>query len=119
MEPIMSTAEAEAAVEQKTAPRVTRESIQNKIYTVEYARPFLANGMLTVCCITMKNGFSVTGISAPASPANFDALIGERYAYDNAFKQLWQLEGYLLKDQLTRPPLPPAEIPYDPKERAP
>jgi hypothetical protein len=41
-----------------------------------------------------------TGFSAPASPENYDEEVGKRYAYDNAFKPLWQLEGYLLREQL-------------------
>ena len=57
---------------------------------------------LTICIITMKNGFHVTGVSAPASLANYDEQVGNRYAYDNAFKQLWQLEGYLLREKLSQ-----------------
>jgi hypothetical protein len=53
-----------------------------------------------VCFITMKSGFQFVGTSTPASPANFDAEIGERYAYDNAFKQIWTHEGYLLRELL-------------------
>jgi hypothetical protein len=48
----------------------------------------------------MKSGFQFVGTSTPASPANFDAEIGERYAYDNAFKQIWTHEGYLLRELL-------------------
>ena len=100
MEPQLSTEEAKAAVATKTAPRITEESIKDRIASVEYSRPFTANPNMTVCAITMENGFTVTGVSAPASAANFDPAIGERYAYDNAFKQLWQLEGYRLREEL-------------------
>ena len=48
----------------------------------------------------MENGFAVLGHSAPASAANYDEKVGETYAYENAFKQLWQLEGYLLREKL-------------------
>lgn len=78
------------------------DSIKEQIREVEYARPFTACPQLTICAITMRNGFTVTGVSAPASPENFDAAIGERYAYDDAFKQLWRFEGYLLRDHLSR-----------------
>lgn len=101
MEPAMSTDEAKAVVATKTAPRVTEESIKAKIWSVEYNRPFSHNPTMTVCAITMHNGFTVTGISAPASAANFDPEVGNRYAYDDAFKKLWQLEGYLLREHLT------------------
>jgi hypothetical protein len=96
-EPKLTLSEAKAVVETKTAPRVTEESIKAKIFSVEY----IVNGnLLTICIITMHNRFMVHGVSAPASPSNFDADVGKRYAYDNAFKQLWQLEGYLLREKL-------------------
>lgn len=44
--------------------------------------------------------FTVTDESACASPQNFDAEIGEKIAYENARNKIWQLEGYLLKEQL-------------------
>jgi hypothetical protein len=31
---------------------------------------------------------------------NYRIEIGERYAYDNAYRQLWQLEGYLLREKI-------------------
>lgn len=56
---------------------------------------------LTVCCLVLRNGFTVTGESACASPENFDAEIGRKIAYDNARSKIWQLEGYLLKERLS------------------
>ena len=55
---------------------------------------------LTFCVLVLKNGFTVTGESACASPENFDAEIGKKIAYDNARNKIWQLEGYLLKEKL-------------------
>jgi hypothetical protein len=98
MEPKLSLNEAKAVVATKTAPRVTEESIKAKIASVGY-HPILPLG--TLCVITMKNGWIATGFSAPASVENFDAEVGKRYAYDNAFKSLWQLEGYLLRETLS------------------
>ena len=57
---------------------------------------------LTFCVLILKNGFTVTGESACASPENFDKLIGQKLAYENALNKIWQLEGYLLKEQLYR-----------------
>jgi hypothetical protein len=51
----------------------------------------------TLCMIVMKNGFRVIGHSTPASPANFDFELGKKLAYDNAFRQLWPLMGFMLK----------------------
>lgn len=60
----------------------------------------LALDLLTFCVITLKNGFTVTGESACASPENFNAEIGQKVAYENAKNKIWALEGYLLKEQL-------------------
>ena len=40
------------------------------------------------------------GKSAPASPANFNPELGAKFAYEDAVRQVWQLEGYLLREQL-------------------
>ena len=55
---------------------------------------------LTFCVLILKNGFTVTGESACASPENFDAEIGKEIAYENARNKVWMLEGYLLKEKL-------------------
>lgn len=57
-------------------------------------------GLLTFCVLVLKNGFTVTGESACASPENFDAQIGCDIAYKNAREKIWLLEGYLLKEIL-------------------
>lgn len=97
MEPTLSLEQAKAIVSTKTAPRVTEESIKEKIDSVTFLR-VEATG--TVCVIKMKNGWISTGFSAPADERNYDDEVGKRYAYDNAFKPLWQLEGYLLRERL-------------------
>lgn len=97
MQPSKTLQEAQDIVNTKTAPRVTQASIEERIDTVNY----LPVDTLTICMITMKNGFRVLGKSAPASPENYDPEVGQRYAYEDAFKQLWQFEGYLLCERLT------------------
>jgi hypothetical protein len=96
-EPELTLAETLARVATKTAPRVTEASIKDHIEKVDYIR---YGETTTICIITMVNGFTVHGLSACASPENFEPEIGERYAFENAFKQLWQLEGYLLRQKL-------------------
>ena len=56
--------------------------------------------LLTFCVLVLKNGFTVTGESACASPENFDAAIGRKIARENAKQKLWPLLGYALKDRL-------------------
>jgi hypothetical protein len=77
-------------------PKVTQESIAEKIEAVDY----MTQDTTTICIIRMLNGFKFVGTSTPASSANYDAEIGKRYAYDNAFKQIWTHEGYLLREKL-------------------
>lgn len=56
--------------------------------------------LLTFCVLTMRNGFTVTGESACASPENFDAGIGRKVARQNAIQKIWPLLGYQLKERL-------------------
>lgn len=95
-EPEISLDEAKQRVAQKVLPRVTEESIKAKIKEVHYLR----QDILTICVLRMSNGFWVVGKAAPASPGNYDQAVGERYAYDDAFKQIWHLEGYALRERL-------------------
>ncbi len=55
---------------------------------------------LTFCVLSLENGFTVTGESACVSPENFDRIIGQKIAYENAREKIWMLEGYLLKEKL-------------------
>ena len=95
----------EKAIEQeiqdkgKTAPRVTPERLDEVIKDVQYH--VFPGSQLTVCCMTLQNGFTVTGESACASPENFDREIGEKVAIQNARAKIWALEGYLLKQKLS------------------
>lgn len=56
--------------------------------------------LLTFCVLVLRNGFTVTGESACASPENFDAELGRRIARTNATQKIWALEGYRLKQSL-------------------
>lgn len=56
--------------------------------------------LLTVCLVVMQNGFTIIGKSAPASPENFNADLGRKFAYEDAIRQLWPLLGFALRDRL-------------------
>ncbi|MEE4087534.1 Gp49 family protein [Pseudomonas viridiflava] len=56
--------------------------------------------LLTFCVLVLRNGFTVTGESACASPENFDAEIGRKIARQNAEQKIWPLMGYALKQQI-------------------
>ncbi|AMC34768.1 Gp49 family protein [Janthinobacterium sp. B9-8] len=59
-----------------------------------------AHHLLTFCVLVLKNGFTVTGESACASPENFNAEIGRKIALENARSKIWALEGYVLRNKL-------------------
>lgn len=100
----------------KTAPRVTPDDVEANIISEHY---FIAGSavseppyddydrdmgpldLLTFCVLVLRNGFTVTGESACASPENFDAEIGRRIARENAKQKIWALMGYELKSRLS------------------
>jgi hypothetical protein len=100
---------AEIAFEQEiqakglTAPRLTPADIDAVI--VDEAYHLFPGTTLTVCCLTLRNGFSVVGESATASAANFDESIGRRLARSDARDKIWRLEGYLLRERLHAAPI--------------
>ncbi len=61
--------------------------------------------LLTFCVLVLRNGFTVTGESACASPENFNSEIGRRIARENAVSKVWPLLGYALKEKLACAPL--------------
>ena len=79
------------------APRLTPQLIDGTIAKTEFHK---LTDVLTMCVLTLRNGFTVTGESACASPENYDREIGEKIAKDNAKEKIWMLEGYLLKQHL-------------------
>jgi Phage protein (N4 Gp49/phage Sf6 gene 66) family len=56
--------------------------------------------ILSICILVMRNGWIAIGKSAPASPENFNAELGRKFAYEDAIRQLWPLMGYALRDRL-------------------
>lgn len=119
MHNITSPRTDDGAIEQEieakglTAPRVTPADIEANIasehyFTADQATAntiagFEARGtlsLLTFCVLVLRNGFTVTGESACASPENFDADIGKKIARANAVQKIWPLMGYALKQQL-------------------
>lgn len=103
----------ERAIQEKglTAPRVTPADIEGAVVDVHFVnaghvvygptdRTSGPLDLLTLCLLTTKNGFTVVGKSACASPENFNKELGERIALEDAKRQLWPLLGYALRDRL-------------------
>lgn len=78
--------------------RVTLEGLEANIKTKQFI--VVPGSMLTICVLTLQNGFNVTGESACADPAMFKKDIGERVSEDNAKRKIWPLMGYALKQEL-------------------
>lgn len=108
MSSLQTTDQESAAV--AVAPRVALADIEAAIAGTIYATgaeafgasPHEPLGILTLCAITMKNGFTVIGKSAPASPANFNRDLGRKFAYEDAVRQIWPLMGFALRDKLSQ-----------------
>jgi Phage protein (N4 Gp49/phage Sf6 gene 66) family len=113
--------EGEIQAKGLTAPRVTPQQIEG---VIAHERYFTADkgvlgvasisgdtravpdavpeplSLLTICVLVLRNGFTVLGKSACASPENFDAELGRKIARQDAVNQIWPLEGYLLREKL-------------------
>lgn len=84
---------------QKTDNRVTLASIKDKIDAIDYYNPF-RHPHMNICMITMRNGFVLVGKSAPADPLNYNEALGRQFAFEDALKQAWPLEAYLLRETM-------------------
>lgn len=118
----MSDKDIEQEIQAKglTAPRVTPADIEAEIngeyyFTAEQGvqAAFLEQDdltrltgmhgelrLLTFCVLHLRNGFTVTGESACASPENFNAELGRKIARQNAVAKVWPLLGFRLRDKL-------------------
>ena len=90
--------EAEIQAKGLNAPRLNPTMIDAAIVSEQYH--VFTGTTLTVCALTLRNGYIVTGESAAASPENFDKEIGRKIARENARNKIWALEGYLLREKL-------------------
>lgn len=107
------TVEGELAA-RTSAPRVTLKDLDDNIAHTAFfnmGQSYEALGvnpkdipdslyLLTICVLTLKNGFTVTGESACASKENYLEDIGQRIARTNAENKIWPLMGYELRTQL-------------------
>jgi Phage protein (N4 Gp49/phage Sf6 gene 66) family len=95
----LEIADQESAAVQKTKHRVTLDSMLAKIAHEEYIWPTSIRHM-TICILITENGFALVGKSAPADPDNFDIDLGKKFAKEDALRQMWSLEAYLLRERM-------------------
>ena len=99
---LLSEPQLERAMKQSPANKVTKEYMEGRIEEViftEMHKTTRLDDTATICTIYLDNGFSVRGESACVNPESYDKDIGEKIAYDNAFKQLWPLFGFALAEK--------------------
>lgn len=98
----MNDSQIEKEIKEKglNAPRVTHEHLESVIVSEQYH--VFAGTTFTACLLTLKNGYTVIGESACASPENFNAELGRKIARENAKNKIWSLEGYLLREKLSQ-----------------
>ena len=77
---------------------VTLGYLEERIVSIDYLR--IPNTTVTICYLTMENGYVVLGESACVDPTKFDELAGQSFAYGKALDKLWELEGYLLAEEI-------------------
>jgi hypothetical protein len=78
--------------------KVTLEHIHSKIKNEVYL--VLPDGRTTVCQLTLENGYSINGVSACVDANEFNLNIGRKIAFEDAVRQIWPLEGYLLAESI-------------------
>ena len=78
--------------------KVTLDGIKAKIKGEAYM--VLPDGRTTLCMLELENGYTIKGMSACVDPKEFDETIGRKFALEDAVRQIWPLEGYLLADQM-------------------
>lgn len=77
--------------------KITPEMVENSIKDIEFIER--AN-KLTICIITLKNGFIVTGEASAVRPELFDSSIGKEISEKNARNKIWFYLGVCLQESI-------------------
>jgi hypothetical protein len=75
--------------------QVTAADVEARIGRVEFVR---LGGTITVCHLTLDNGFSVRGESGCVDPRHYNQETGERLAREKAMAKVCLLLGFLLAE---------------------
>lgn len=104
---MLSDTELATALDSLPGERITADYMESRITDDRYT----VIKTLTLCTITLDNGFQVTGESACVDPRNYNLEVGQKLARDNAFRKLWPFFGFLLAEkrhQNSKPGINPA-----------
>jgi hypothetical protein len=98
MSQVPTNTELQARADAKGAVFVNESKLKASIKQVDFmVHP---GSCLTVCVVTLLNGYTVTGESACADPKMYDAEIGQKFAFAAAERKVWPLLGYALREEL-------------------
>lgn len=89
----LKVSDKQAAEVAKTPNRITLEDMLMEIEQEEYIYPDVAEHF-TICILKLRNGFIVTGESAPMDPENFNKDLGKKFAKESAVRKLWPLFAF-------------------------
>ncbi len=79
--------------------RVTKEEIDNLIEHVDYH--VFDGTTVTTCLIWLKNGAKVIGVNyGRILPEEQNWEMGKQEAYKDAYNKIWELEGYVVRQNL-------------------
>lgn len=79
-------------------PRLVAADIEDAIVHEQYHHFEGTNH--TVCCVKLRNGFTVTGDSCSVHDADFNVELGRKYARADAIKKAFDHEAYMLKQRM-------------------
>lgn len=95
----MEQVQVDALLNKSTGQRVTKVYIERRISNTLFTS-LVEGSTVTICQLTLDNGYSVRGESACVDPTNYNEDLGRHYAYEDAFKKLWPLFGFLLAERM-------------------
>lgn len=72
---------------------IEAQDVQDMIARVEYHH--FRGTTMTVCCLTLQNGFTVIGKSAAADPAEFDITLGQKFSREDAENEVYRLLAFV------------------------
>ena len=79
--------------------KLTQDYLESLVVHHEYT--FVPNTSITICTLFLQNGAKLMGKNyGSIDPTNQDWILAKEYAYKDAFDQLWELEGYLLRQRM-------------------
>jgi hypothetical protein len=77
--------------------QLTLEDILSKINNMTFHHP--EKTTMTICVITLNNGFSITGEHAYVDFKEYDFELGCEHAKEKAISKIWEFESFLIKEK--------------------